>query len=99
MADIDDTTADMPEAGPDASADTQPQVGILAQYTRDLSFENPNAPRAFQSTTPPQIEINVNVNAKRVGEEVFEVELRIEATARTDDMTAFVVELVYGGLF
>ena len=80
--------------------DTSPQVGILAQYVKDLSFENPNAPMSFQAGAPqPQIEIGINVNARKVGEDVFEVELKINAEARTEDATAFVVELVYAGLF
>ena len=80
--------------------DTSPQVGILAQYVKDLSFENPNAPMSFQNDAPqPQIEIGINVNARKVGDDVFEVELKINAEAKTADNTAFVVELVYAGLF
>ena len=97
MADTDDATTDLtPEAG---EAEARPEVGIIAQYVKDLSFENPNAPRSFQSSTQPQIEMNVNVNARKAGDDVFEVELKIEATAKTDDATAFIVELVYAGLF
>jgi preprotein translocase subunit SecB len=77
----------------------QPQVSILTQYTKDLSFENPNAPASLQMSVAPRIEINVNVNAKRAGDDLYEVELKIEARATTDDMTAFVVDLLYGGLF
>lgn len=79
--------------------DTQPQVGIIAQYVKDLSFENPNAPRSLQTGVQPQIELNINVNARRAGDDVYEVELKVEAKAKTDEFTAFVVELVYGGLF
>ncbi len=79
--------------------DTQPQVGILAQYVKDLSFENPNAPRSFQMEGQPQIEVNVNVNARRAGDDVFEVELKITASAKHDEGTAFAVELLYGGVF
>ncbi len=77
----------------------QPQVSILTQYTKDFSFENPNAPASLQMTTAPRIEINVNVNAKRAGDDLYEVELKIEAKAMNDDTTAFVVDLLYGGLF
>ncbi len=80
-------------------ADTQPQVSILTQYVKDLSFENPNAPQSLQMETAPRIEINVNVNARRVSEDMFEVELKIEAKAFNGDAVAFVVELLYGGLF
>jgi len=80
-------------------ADLQPQVSILTQYVKDLSFENPNAPQSLQMETAPRIEINVNVNARRVSEDMFEVELKIEAKAFNGDAAAFVVELLYGGLF
>jgi preprotein translocase subunit SecB len=80
-------------------ADSQAQVGILAQYVKDLSFENPNAPRSLQLAGQPKIDVNVNVNAKRAGEDVYEVELRVGINAQHEDMVIFAVELVYGGLF
>ena len=76
-----------------------PQVQILTQYVKDLSFENPNAPGSLQSNEQPRIEINVNVNARKAGDEVFEVELKITAKALAGEMTAFVIELLYAGLF
>ena len=77
-----------------------PQVSILVQYAKDLSFENPNAPMSLQAGGQPKIEVNVAVNAKRAGDGVFEAELKITAKATAeDDSTAFVVELVYAGLF
>jgi preprotein translocase subunit SecB len=86
-----------PEAG--NGLDGQPQVSILTQYVKDLSFENPNAPGSLQMETAPRIEINVNVNARRASEDMFEVELKISASASADDKVSFVVELLYGGLF
>jgi preprotein translocase subunit SecB len=81
-------------------ADLAPQAGILAQYVKDLSFENPNAPTSLQMQGQPKIEINVNVNARAGGQDMFEVELKIDATARSqDDKLAFQVELLYAGLF
>ncbi|MEX6724784.1 protein-export chaperone SecB [Parapedomonas caeni] len=82
-------------------AATQPQVGLMAQYVKDLSFENPNAPQSLQALgqAQPRIEVNVNVGARRIGEEAFEVELRIEAVARHEALKAFQVELLYAGLF
>lgn len=77
-----------------------PQVAILAQYVKDLSFENPNAPQSLQMQGQPRIDINVNVNARNGGDDMFEVELKIDATAKSqDDRTAFAVELLYAGLF
>ncbi|MCG2841172.1 protein-export chaperone SecB [Sandaracinobacter sp. RS1-74] len=82
-------------------ADLAPQAGILAQYVKDLSFENPNAPGSLQMQGQPKIEINVNVNARAGGQDMYEVELKIEASARAPDAgtLAFQVELLYAGLF
>jgi preprotein translocase subunit SecB len=84
-------------AAPDSN--TAPQFGILAQYVRDLSFENPNAPASLAAGRAPQIEVGVDVRAQNLGEERFEIELKINATARHEDRVAFVVELSYAGLF
>ncbi|WP_138378738.1 protein-export chaperone SecB [Luteithermobacter gelatinilyticus] len=77
------------------------QVGILGQYIKDLSFENPTPAQTLQklANEKPSMDINVNLNARQLGEEVFEVDLKISATAKTGEDTAFVVELVYSGLF
>jgi preprotein translocase subunit SecB len=80
-------------------ADTLPQVGLISQYVKDLSFENPNAPAVYQWQAQPQIEVQFNIGAQTVGENVHEVALKIEVTASADGNTAFAVELVYAGLF
>lgn len=73
---------------------------VVAQYIKDLSFENPAAPGSlFAADTPPQIEASVDVAARRLGDADFEAELRITAKARRGEATAFIVELVYAGLF
>ena len=84
-----------------AGAEAAPQVGIIAQYVKDLSFENPNAPQSLQNagSTQPRIEVNVNVGVRRVAEDAYEVDLRVEATARQEALKAFQVELLYSGVF
>ena len=78
----------------------EPQQLILnAQYIKDLSFENPRAPQSLiQQTTQPDVEINVDVKANNLGPEVFEVVLTINATARAQGETVFLVELAYGSV-
>ena len=92
---------DLSEAGNgfDMGAQDMPQVAILTQYVKDLSFENPNAPASLQTTEQPRIDVNVSVNAKRGGDNVYEVELKISAKATAGDTTAFVIDLLYAGLF
>ena len=77
-----------------------PQQLILnAQYIKDLSFENPRAPQSLiQQTAQPDVEINVDVKANNLGPEVFEVVLTINATARAQGETVFLIELAYGSV-
>jgi preprotein translocase subunit SecB len=76
-----------------------PQVGILAQYVKDLSFENPNAPAVFQWQGQPQMDVQVNIGTQPVGQDVHEVVLKIEVEAKGNEGTAFRAELLYAGLF
>ena len=77
-----------------------PALNILAQYIKDLSFENPGAPRSLQSRDKaPAININVNVNANPLSETDFDVVLSLNAEAKDDDKVVFATELVYGGVF
>jgi len=106
MAENDFENGQAPVGGPAPEGAAGPQAGVLAQYVRDLSFENPNAPASLQtmSTAKPAIDVNVNVGARKVNDEVFEVELKISAKAthkdeQDNDQVAFVVELAYGALF
>ncbi len=76
-----------------------PQLAVLGQYVKDLSFENPNAPSSFQAKEPPKIDVAVDLKANRMAEEVFEIDLKFSAKAAQDDKTSFVAEVVYTGLF
>lgn len=88
-------------AAEQAGQELPAQVGILAQYVKDLSFENPNAPASLQKLTEakPSIDVGINVNARQIGEDVYEVDLKITANAKHDQEAAFIVELLYSGLF
>ena len=77
-----------------------PQLNVLAQYTKDLSFENPNAPRILTGQQQPQINIQVGVNATPQNQTDFEVALKIEGKAELpNNQVLFSFELVYGGIF
>jgi preprotein translocase subunit SecB len=78
--------------------DNLPQVGVLSQYVKDLSFENPNSPASYQWQNQPQIGVDFNIGAARLNEDLHEVSLKIEVRATTDGQTAFAVELLYAGL-
>jgi preprotein translocase subunit SecB len=77
-----------------------PSLNILAQYTKDLSFENPGAPRSLQSRDKaPAININVNVNTNPLSETDFDVVLSLNVEAKEGEKIVFAAELVYGGVF
>ncbi|MGX5773278.1 protein-export chaperone SecB [Methylorubrum zatmanii] len=80
--------------------DLAPAINALAQYAKDFSFENPNAPRSLQPQEGgPQINIQVNVNAQQIAEADFEVELTLEGDAKIQNDVLFAFELKYAGIF
>lgn len=79
--------------------DTLPAVGVLSQYVKDFSFENPNAPGIYQNQTTPSVDIQFNIGSGQVGEEVYEVALKIDARCTMGEQVAYVVDLTYAGLF
>lgn len=97
MADEADTITTTINTG--NGADTAPQIALISQYVKDLSFENPNAPAVYQWQDQPQIDVQFNIGADKVGDEVLEVALKIEVKAVAPQGTAFAVELLYAALF
>ena len=95
MADQEPTTGGN---GSDGSGE-DPQVSIIAQYIKDLSVENPSAPQVFQWQVQPSVDIQFNLNVEKVADDVHEVVLKMEVSARSDNGVHFVVDLSYGGLF
>lgn len=86
-------------ATPPAGA-APPSLRVLAQYLKDHSFENPRAPASFRdSGAAPGIEVNVDVNARGLGANQYEVELSVAARARRGQDVVFMVETTYAGVF
>ncbi|RZF65771.1 protein-export chaperone SecB [Sphingomonas populi] len=79
--------------------DTAPAAGMISQYVKDLSFENPNAPAIYQTPGAPAIDVQFNIGANQVGEDVHEITLRIEVRAESEGTVAFLVDLSFAGLF
>ncbi len=88
---VDDTLAN--------GEDTTPAAGLIAQYIKDMSVENPNAPAVYQWQGQPQIDVQFNIGAQGAGDDVHEVVLKIDVRAANADKVAFQVELSYAGLF
>lgn len=75
------------------------QIVVHAQYIKDLSFENPNAPEILMDVPgQPDVEITVNVGAQPLGDTQFEVLLNLGAKAKADDKALFLVDLTYAGI-
>ena len=98
------TEADTPKgASKDASANAQPtsdrQLVVHAQYVKDFSFENPNAPKVLtENLGQPDVEISVSVGAKLIAENQYEVVLNLGAKAVVAETPMFLVDLTYAGL-
>ncbi len=79
-----------------------PKMNILAQYVRDLSFENILAQKGVDGELNPEIQVNVNIDAKkRTTDKQFDVivKLRVDSKTKDTNNVLFVLELDYGGVF
>ncbi len=96
-----DTPANPNNAAPEGSgAQAAPSLTVLAQYLKDLSFENPRAPAVYQSNSTPKIDVNVDVQGRGLNENQYEIELSVAARANRENGDAmFVVEATYAGVF
>ena len=75
-----------------------PNLQVVGQYIKDLSFENPNVATTINDR--PQIELAVDLNATRLAEkDMFEVELKIRVDAKSDGKALFLLEVAYAGAF
>lgn len=98
MADTSSNGGDTAPSG--AQPQQQPGIHVLGQYIKDLSFENPSAPRSLRpSDKPPTLDVNVNVNARPQSQTDFEIELKLDARAVRGEEVLFIVEVTYAGLF
>ena len=96
MADQDPITP-TPEGTDEAS--NQPQVATIAQYIKDFSVENPSAPQVFQWQVQPSLDVQFGNNGNKVADDVHEIILKIEVTAKSENGTHFLVDLRYAGLY
>ena len=77
----------------------EPQVMTITQYIKDLSVESPSSPQAFQWQEQPQLEVQFNINLNKIADEIHEVVLKIEVSARSDQGIHFLIDLSYAGLY
>jgi len=88
------------QAAAQQAQDQGPMLRVLAQYTKDASFENPNAPDSLrQGLEAPQINIGIEIGRQMLEGDNVEVTLMLRADARRGEQVAFIAELEYAGLF
>jgi preprotein translocase subunit SecB len=87
------------KSGEEPSEKIAPQIGIQSQYVKDLSFENPGAPGSLAGTKEaPDIQVNVEVQARPLQTDTYEVSLHITASGKHGQTTLFMLELTYGAV-
>lgn len=102
MADETPETTEAPAAAAPPEQATQPKSRVLAQYIRDLSFENILAQKGASPDAKPEIKVQVNLDAKkRSVDNQFEIitKLNITSSAKDSGEALFVLELEYAGIF
>ncbi|WP_295456029.1 protein-export chaperone SecB [uncultured Thiodictyon sp.] len=75
------------------------QFAVQRIYTKDLSFESPNAPEIFRGDWKPENELNLSTKVNRLDEQTYEVVLSVTVTAKVAEKTAFIVEVHQAGIF
>ncbi len=95
-----DAAAGGPIAGGSEEQPQQPALSVNAQYIKDLSFENPNAPHSLmQLKSAPDVNVNVDVAARQLGENTYEVILTARGEGSSEGNTLFIAEVQYAGVF
>jgi preprotein translocase subunit SecB len=79
---------------------TAPSFNLIGQYIRDMSFENPGAPGSIMLGGPnPNFQVGINVGVKKQADDLYAVEITLNAKADREKNVLFNVELIYGGVF
>lgn len=88
--------ADQPQAQPSNNA----PLAVSLQYLKDISFESPRAPQVFVTQGPQsQVNVNVRVDGRGVGENTYEITLHLEVKADAGGEAVFLLEMDYAGIF
>ena len=85
--------------GAAADAAGEPQFGIQRIYVKDLSLESPSAPEIFLKEWAPDVNLDLDNASTKLDDETYEVVLTVTVTAKSDEKTAFVVEVKQAGIF
>jgi preprotein translocase subunit SecB len=79
----------------------QPQSNFVIQkiYTKDISFESPSSPEAFKLNWNPQANVELNMNNKKLDDDIYEIDLIVTVTTKNQNENTFVIEVNQSGIF
>ena len=86
-------------ASTEPTSTPEKQFSIQKLFIKDLSFESPNAPIIFTEKWSPTVDINLNSNAKKAPQDLFEVSITVTVTVKNNEKTAYLVEATQIGIF
>jgi preprotein translocase subunit SecB len=75
------------------------QFAIQRIYTKDISFESPNAPQVFISEWEPKINVDLSTEIQTLSQDTIQVVLTVNVVAKHEEKTAFLVEVQQAGIF
>jgi len=78
---------------------TEMSFQIQRIYTKDISFEAPNAPQVFQKEWEPEVKLDLDTASSQLADNVYEVVLRVTVTATVGEDSAFLCEVQQAGIF
>lgn len=78
---------------------TEMSFNIQRVYTKDISFEAPNAPAVFQQEWQPEVKMDLDTGSTKLADDVYEIVLRVTVTATMGEETAFLCEVQQAGIF
>ena len=81
------------------NATSEKQFAIQKIYTKDISFETPNAPQIFTQKWEPALDLNLGTHVQPIENSMFEVSLTLTVTVKVADSTAYLVEVNQSGIF
>lgn len=82
-----------------AAAGQAPQFNIQRIYTKDISFESPNAPAIFTKEWKPEVKLDIDTTTNKLDGNLFEVVLSVTVTASLGEETGFLCEVEQAGIF
>lgn len=87
------------QAAAQADGAGQQQLALQKIYTKDVSFEIPNAPAVFQEQGQAEVKLNLGQRAEELGDNLVEIALTVTVTATIGEKTAYLAEVAQAGIF